>query len=97
MNGKLAEKLGGKRVCVAFTPDGQHFSLKESAAECAIQFPKSGSKKLEALSELLSKNKIEFPAKYEVWYIEDGDYWQGDHIKNPIRLQSAKPRNLKKN
>lgn len=97
MNGKLTEKLGGKRVRIAFTPDGHHFTLNESKSESAVQFPKSGSKMLEPAAVLLRKNKIIFPARYEVWHIEDGDYWQGDYVANPMQQQSLKPRNSKKN
>lgn len=97
MNGKLTEKLGGKRVRIAFTPDGHHFILSENESESTVQFPKSGSKMLEPVAALLRKNKIILPARYEVWYIEDGDYWQGDYIENPMPPQLAKPHNCKKN
>ena len=97
MNGKLAEKLGGKTLHLAFTADAQHFMMKEDPASDAVVFPKNGSKKLEDVLELLNSQKILMPAKYEVWYDEGDNYWQGDLTENPILPQSAKPHSSKKN
>ena len=97
MNGKLAEKLGGKTLWLAFTQDAQHFMLKEDESHNAVAFPKNGSKKLDDVLELLNNRKVLLPAKYEVWYDEEDDSWQGDLIENPFPQQSVKPRSLRKN
>ena len=96
MNGKLVAILGGKTLEISFTNDGQHFLLEESSCDAqSIRFPKSGSRKILAVTELLEQQHIMLPAKYEVWLTEDG-VWQGDLLENPTLSQSAKLRSLKK-
>lgn len=97
MNGKLAKVLGGKTLWLAFTPDAQHFMLKESKDVNAMAFPKNGSKKLEDVKDLLNSKGVLLPAKYEVWSNEEDDCWQGDLSENPIPPRSAKPRSSQKN
>lgn len=97
MNTRLAGSLGGKKIVVSFTTDMNHFALKESNETDSIFFPKSGSKRLEPVSSLLKDYKISFPAKYDVWYNENGDFWQGDLLANPTRLPSTKRRSSKMN
>lgn len=97
MNGRLATKLGNKALDLAFTEDGTHFILLETSDSLsAIKFPKSGSRKLPEVTELLKGRKIVFPAKYEVWLTDEG-HWQGDLLANPTQPQSGKHRSLKKN
>ena len=97
MNGRLAEKLGGKKVAVAFTVDAKHFALKEDNGSDSIFFPKSGSKKLSTVSALLKDSKIAFPAKYDVWYNDEGRFWQGDLLENPMQRLPVKRPSSKKN
>ena len=95
MNGKLAEKLGGKTLEILFTDSGRNFLIAEKGEmEMPITFPKSGSRKLPVLADMLKRQKISLPAKYEVWQRDDG-YWQGDFLENPTVSPSAKPHNLK--
>lgn len=83
LNGNLNEKLKGKTVCLRFTNDAKHFMLIESMLiesdypSNSFAFPKSGSRKLTEVFELLKKNKISFPASYPVWKNESGGFWQG--------------------
>ena len=75
---------------------GEHFLLEESSCDAqSVRFPKSGSRKILAITELLEQQHIMMPAKYEVWQTEDG-VWQGDLLENPTLSQSAKLRSLKK-
>ena len=95
MNRKLAEKLGGKTLEILFTDSGRNFLIMENGdSKLQITFPKSGSRKLPDLTNMLKKQKISLPARYEVWQRDDG-YWQGDYFENPTVSQSAKPHNLK--
>ena len=96
MNGKLAGNLGGKKIAVSFTTDANHFALKEENGANSIFFPKNGSKKLDAVSTLLKNIKIAFPAKYDVWYNEEGGFWQGDLPVNPTQLPSTRRHSSKK-
>ena len=96
MNTRLAGSLGGKKVSVSFTADMRHFALKEEGDANSIYFPKSGSKRLEEISSLLRDNKIAFPAKYDVWLNESGNFWQGDLSANPTQLPSARRHSSKK-
>jgi len=97
MNTKLAGSLGGKKIDISFTPDMKHFALKEANELNSIFFPKSGSKKLNAVLTLLKERKIAFPAKYDVWYNEEDGFWQGDMLANPTQLPSTRRHNSKKN
>ncbi|MBR5536366.1 MAG: hypothetical protein IKU58_00515 [Clostridia bacterium] len=96
MNGKLAASLGGKTLELSFTDDGQHFLLEESSGGAqSVRFPKSGSRRMLMVTELLEQQHIMLPAKYEVWLTEDG-VWQGDLLENPMLSQSPKLRSSKK-
>ncbi|MGM9619476.1 MAG: hypothetical protein ACI3W8_06570 [Oscillospiraceae bacterium] len=96
LNGKLAEKLRGKAMEIKFTPDGKHFMMEEAKdAQRQITFPKSGSRKLAEVADLLEKHKITLPARYEVWFTDDG-FWQGDHMEDPTQPRSEKPRTSRK-
>lgn len=95
MNGKLSEKLGGKALEILFTDSGRNFLIAEKGEmEMPITFPKSGSRKLPVIADMLKRQKISLPAKYEVWQRDDG-YWQGDFLENPTVSQSVKPHNSK--
>ena len=93
MNGKLSEKLGGKKLKLAFTPDAAHFMLQEGADPDAVSFPKNGSKKLEDVLTLLNQRKIPLPARYDVWYNDAESFWQGDMVENPTQSHPAGHRN----
>lgn len=96
MNGRLANKLGGKSLEIAFTEDGVHFMLMETTvSDFTVCFPKNGSRKLPDVIEHLKKQKIMLPARYEVWLTDEG-HWQGDLLENPTPLQSGKHHNSKK-
>lgn len=95
MNGKLAEKLGGKQVSLSFSSDRNHFLLVEGGQN-AFPVPKSGSCKLPAVAELLRSNSILFPAKYSVQYLERLGGWVGEHQENPTIKPSGKHRDTKK-
>ena len=96
MNGKLTEKLGGKTVEIFFTENGRNFLIIESGEmETPITFPKSGSKKIPGLEDMLTKQKLMLPARYEVWKRDD-DCWQGDYLENPTSGPSAKRPSLKR-
>ena len=96
MNGKLTRALGGKSLQIAFTDDCKNFMMSEAPeGDSSLHFPKNGSKKLPMVIQLLKKQKILFPARYEVWFTEGG-FWQGDICENPTLLQSGKPRASKK-
>ncbi len=97
MNGKLREKLGGKKLLIAFTQDAQHFMLKEDDGNNAFLFPRNGSKKMGEVKLLLENKKIPFPAKYEVWFRDDVQFWQGDLLENPTQSLPGKLRSSKKN
>lgn len=96
MNGKLAEKLGGKKISIRFTKDARHFAMIESEDTNAIPFPKNGYKKLEEISKLLTIHKVSLPAQFEVWYDEEMHAWLGELAENPTILQSGKPHSSKK-
>lgn len=93
MNGKLAEKLGGKEVAIKFLPDGKYLCLQENGN---ILFPKKGSRKIPEIVEILKSKGITFPAKYELQYSKITQSWQGVCEENPIKLPSRKVRNSKK-
>ncbi|MBR6574062.1 MAG: hypothetical protein IKK61_03620 [Clostridia bacterium] len=96
MNGKLAEKLGGKRLCISFTADAKNFILaEEPGSNLAIPFPKNGSKTIPSALERIKNGKIPLPAKYEVWLGEDG-IWQGDYAENPTSSPADKHHSSKK-
>ena len=96
MNGKLSEKLGGKCLCIAFTEDAKNFILTENASvDNAITFPKSGSKTIPSVLDIIKRGKLTLPAKYEVWLADD-NVWQGDYIENPTISPVGKPLNSKK-
>ncbi len=96
MNGKLAEKLGGKKISIRFTKDARHLVMIESEDTNAIPFPKNGYKKLEEVSKLLAIHKISLPAQFEVWYDEEEKTWRGELAENPTIPQPGKPRSSKK-
>lgn len=60
LNGKLTEKLGGKKIKIQFTPDCRYLCLLENGD---ISIPKGGSRKLPEVSDLLKKNGIMMPVK----------------------------------
>ena len=93
LNGKLVEKLGSKKLSIRFTRDGKHLCLVENGD---ISFPKSGSRKLPDLMEKLHGAKITFPARYEVYYSEPTNTWQGIYEENPTKLPSEKARSTRK-
>lgn len=93
LNGKLTEKLGGKKIKIQFTPDCRYLCLLENGD---ISIPKGGSRKLPEVSDLLKKNGIMMPVKYELLYSEVTKSWQGEHEENPIKLPSRKVRSTKK-
>ncbi len=97
MNGRLAEQIYKKRICVSFTSDGKHLALKEEGGEDDVTlFPKSGSKKIKDASEFLDSKGIMLPARYDVWYNEKEHFWQGDHAENPMKSPSGKLPRAKK-
>ena len=83
MNGRLASRLGGKSLFISFTEDARHFAIREQGNEESIPFPKSGSKKLETAAAHLRAHGIMFPAKFDVWFNDEDDFWQGDILANP--------------
>lgn len=90
INGKLNEKLKERIIKISFTADGKHFMLVETNdSEDGIRFPKSGSRKLPEVYDLLKKNKIPFPANYSVWNNEGAGFWQGDYSGNPIQTKKS--------
>ena len=93
MNGRLAQILGGKRLKVYFLETARNLALVE--AEDGIAFPKSGSHKLPEAAEFLKKHKITLPAQFEVWYNEQGGFWQGDYVENPTTGLCKKRPNTK--
>lgn len=93
LNGKLTEKLGGKRVKIQFTPDYRYLCLLENGD---ITIPKGGSRKLPEISDLLKKNGVMMPVKYELFYSETTKSWQGEREANPIKLPSRRVRGTKK-
>lgn len=96
MNGKLSEKLGGKRLSISFTADAKNFILAEAPdSNIAIAFPKNGSKIIPSALEIVKKGKLPLPAKYEVWLADDG-IWQGDYVENPTSLHAGKHHSSKK-
>ena len=90
MNGKLAEKLGGRQLRISFTADAKNFILEENTdVRSAIAFPKNGTKVIPSVLEIVKKGKLLLPAKYEVWLAEDG-IWQGDYLENPTPSPSGR-------
>ena len=92
LNGKLAEKLGGKKIRIQFTPDCRYLCLQEGGD---ISIPKGGSRKIEEISKLLKKNGVLMPAKYELFYSETTRSWQGEREPNPIKPPSRRVRSTK--
>ena len=97
MNGKLTALLGGKKLNIRFTKDAHYFMMNESDDANAIFFPKSGYKKIEEISKLLSIHKVSFPAQYVVWYDEEMRIWRGELTENPTIPLQGKSRSTKKN
>ena len=95
MNGKLAGEIGGKTLAVRFTDDARHLCLREDSSQGAIKFPKSGSRKLQSVIQYLKSRKIPFPAKYEVHYNDQDQFWQGDVIENPTQERTQRGANSK--
>lgn len=93
MNGKLAEKLGSQKVSIRFTEDCRHLCLLENGD---ISFPKSGSRKIPELSDLLNKKGITFPAHYEVSFNSNEKFWLGVYCENPMKRLSEKVRSTRK-
>lgn len=96
MHGKLAGKLGGVALGIIFTADAKNFILAEAKDDGdAITFPKNGSKILPSALEIVKKEKLPLPVKYEVWLGEDG-IWQGDDMENPTLPLAGKRHGLEK-
>lgn len=93
LNGKLTEKLGGRKIKIQFTPDCRYLCLLENGD---ISIPKGGSRKLLEVSDLLKKNGIMMPVKYELQYSVVTKSWQGEREENPIKLPSRRARSTKK-
>lgn len=98
LNAKFAEQLFGKMICIRFTPDAKHLSLEEcDERHATYKMPKNGSRKFSQIKELLEKNKILFPAKYNITYNDKDNFWQGDLVQNPSYQNTRKRRDSKKN
>ena len=84
INGKLSSELYGKSMTICFTEDAKHLCLEEcDPSEQTIKVTHSGRKVFPGTNMLLRKNKIGFPAKYEVWFNPEENFWQGDLLENP--------------
>lgn len=85
LNSKLADELYGKSVAICFTEDAKHLCLEEcEPSEQTVKITHTGKKRLPETSAFLRKNKISFPAKYEVWFNREENFWQGDLLENPM-------------
>jgi hypothetical protein len=93
LNGKLTEKIGGKKLEIRFTRDGRYLCLIENGD---IAFPKSGSRRLPDLIDKLKGTKVSYPARYEVSYSESTHTWQGAYEENPTKPPSEKARSTRK-
>lgn len=97
-NSHLSPLLNGKTIEIRFTNDGQQICLTDATKDCtAITFPKSGSKKIGAVVEVLERLSIAFPAKYQMQYGEKTKSFQGVHIENPTKRPSKKGRSSARN
>lgn len=98
MNGKLSSILGGKALQIRLTDNCRNMCILElDNGIKLIKFPRSGSRKVPKLVQLLKSHGISFPAKYEFWYSEAMESWQGEYVENPTKKPLAKPQSLKKN
>ena len=96
LNGKLTQKLWGKFVCISFTENAQNVALLENDSNDSIlKIPKSGSVKLPMAVDHLKRNKIPFPAKYEVNYDIAENFWRGDYCESPTTAPFKGRRNTK--
>lgn len=93
LNGRLAEKLGGKKIGIQFTPDCKYLCLREDGD---IFVPKGGSRKIPEAVELLKKGGVMLPVKYELFYSEKTNSWQGEREANPIKPPSRRVRSTRK-
>lgn len=93
LNGKLAAKIGGKKLEIRLTRDGKYLCLIENGN---IAFPKSGSCKIPEVIAKLKDAKISFPAKYEIMYSDATQTWQGPLEENPIMKPSEKAHSTRK-
>lgn len=88
MNEKLKKVLGQKSFLLRFTEDAKHFALiPEDEKDGVIRFPKSGSRKLPDVVEALRGKSVSFPARFDVWFNEEEQFWQGDLQENPTQKQ----------
>lgn len=98
LNAKLTEIITGKSICVRFTPDARHLCLEESdPVHATYKVSKIGSRKIKQIKEFLVKNKIALPAKYNVFFNEKENFWQGDLIPNPTIQNTGRRKDSKKN
>ena len=93
LNGKLAAKIGRKKLGVRLTKDGKYLCLHENGD---IAFPKSGSCKIPEVIAKLQEAKISFPAKYAVVFSETTQTWQGPLEENPTMKPSEKAHSTRK-
>lgn len=98
LNAKFAEEMAGKLICIRFTPDGKHLCLEESEPmKATYQVPKNGSRKFAQIKELLVRNKVALPAKYNIVFNEKEHFWQGDLVPNPMVQNTGRRKDSKKN
>lgn len=95
LSSKVAEQFAKKPVQMRFNKDCSAIQLFCIGEDSSMVFPKSGRKMLPSAKGFLQDSKIDFPAEYRGYCIEEGK-WRGELQPNPTVSPSPSTRSMKK-
>lgn len=96
---KLAAVFAKRPVKVSFNPQASAIQIAVAEGErdaYMVAFPKNGTRKFDGVVELLKKNGISVPARYESLCGVENNVWRGAVTVNPTMKLSADGRSTKK-
>ena len=99
LSGKLAEQFAKKPVEIRFNKDGTAIQIScSSNKECtnSIVFPKNGRKAIPHAKDILTQQKVTFPAIFTSYDTPENGKWRGARQENPTTKPSPTSRSTKK-
>ena len=96
---KLAAVFAKRPVKVSFNPQASAIQIAVAEGErdaYMVAFPKNGTRKFDGVVELLKKNGISVPARYESLCGVENNVWRGAVTVNPTMKLSEDGRSTKK-